>query len=73
MAKTDEDAPGSGGIFTVFQNPDLDPYAGSQAIAVPKFDYSGADAPVVAVVDLVAAAAEESIPGGSKSADSKEN
>lgn len=72
--KTEEPDPKVGGIFSVFQHPDLDVFAGSQPIAVPNFDYSGETAPEVAAIDLTAAAAEETHPSGRKSAShSKEN
>lgn len=50
-AVTTAPEPVVGGIYSVFQNPDLDALAGSQPIAVPNFDYAGNppgdDAPVV--------------------------
>jgi hypothetical protein len=67
--KTEEVA--SGGIFSVFAHPDFDAFEGSQAIAVPQFDLNDYQAPAVAVIDLNAAAAEESHSSG-QAAHSKE-
>lgn len=62
-----------GGLYSVFQNREVDVWAGTQPIAVPQFDYS-ADSRTVATPDLTAAAAEETNPSGlAKSANPKEN